>query len=105
MEIFVLAFLVACVCSGVGAYVSAQKERGATEGAVFGFLLGPFGVLIAALLPTPIRRRNTANPYRGGRARSVGTPEYRDNWDAPPPERKPDRTEDEAMRYLTDGER
>jgi hypothetical protein len=35
-----------------GAYVANQKGRSTTEGAVFGFLFGPFGILIVLLLPT-----------------------------------------------------
>jgi hypothetical protein len=34
-----------------GAWVAAQKDRGQGEGFVLGFLFGPLGVLIEALLP------------------------------------------------------
>jgi hypothetical protein len=43
-------------CSLLGGYVSAAKHRPIFEGLLFGFLLGPLGVLIAALLPTAPER-------------------------------------------------
>jgi hypothetical protein len=36
---------------GLGIYVADQKGRQASEGFLFGMLLGPFGVIIVALLP------------------------------------------------------
>jgi hypothetical protein len=45
--------IVACAVSGfLGAYVAHQKGRPLFEGIVFGVLLGPIGLLIAACLPT-----------------------------------------------------
>jgi hypothetical protein len=40
------------LCSCLGVYVASQKGRPLVEGVVFGMLLGPFGVLIIACLPT-----------------------------------------------------
>jgi hypothetical protein len=41
-----------CVIFGwVGSYVARQCGRKAVEGLVFGFALGPLGVIIVALLP------------------------------------------------------
>ena len=39
------------ICGLLGSHVAATKDRPAGEGAVFGSLLGPLGVLIVALLP------------------------------------------------------
>jgi hypothetical protein len=39
------------VFGGFGAWVSSQKGRGQGEGAVLGFLFGPLGILVAALMP------------------------------------------------------
>ena len=39
------------VWGGVGTYVGVQKKRSENEGMWFGFLLGPIGVLIVAMLP------------------------------------------------------
>jgi hypothetical protein len=53
MGLIVLGSLVysfICVC--LAAYVSAGKNRPDWEPYVFGFLLGPIGVLIMAVLPT-----------------------------------------------------
>ena len=38
-------------CALAGAYVSKTKNRHALEGLLFGFFLGPIGLLIAAVLP------------------------------------------------------
>lgn len=43
--------LIAFVFGGFGAWISAQKRRGAAEGLILGLLFGPLGVLVAALLP------------------------------------------------------
>jgi hypothetical protein len=44
------------ICAGLGSYVAVQKGRGGFEGFFFGLLLGPLGVLIAALMPaSPVR--------------------------------------------------
>lgn len=41
-----------CIFGLFGAYVAAQKNRAGMEGLILGFLFGPLGVLIVALLPT-----------------------------------------------------
>jgi hypothetical protein len=38
-------------CAAMGAYVSHAKGRSPIEGVLFGFALGPLGVVVAALLP------------------------------------------------------
>lgn len=51
-------FGVALGCSLVGTYVAEEKHRSPGEGLILGFLLGPIGVLVEAMLPTgapPIR--------------------------------------------------
>lgn len=53
MEVLVFSWLVGGVVFGLaGGYVSGQKRRPYGEGFLFGLLLGPIGLLIAALLPT-----------------------------------------------------
>jgi hypothetical protein len=52
MVAVVLLLGLAC-CAGLGAYVSSVRGRSPAEGAIFGLLLGPFGVIVAALLPAP----------------------------------------------------
>ena len=44
-----------CICGGIGSYVARAKGRLAVEGLLFGFLLGPIGVLIEVLMPTVSR--------------------------------------------------
>jgi len=39
------------ICGGFGAYVANEKGRSGLEGFLFGFLLGPIGVVAAACLP------------------------------------------------------
>jgi hypothetical protein len=51
--VLILGWVVGAVAlAGVGCYVSAQKHRPVGEGALLGLVLGPLGVLLAALLPT-----------------------------------------------------
>jgi len=47
-----VAVVLALLCAGIGSYISYQKGRSEAEGALFGFFLGPLGLLIAAMLPT-----------------------------------------------------
>ncbi len=49
MTWIVIGFIAACAI--LGRYVSTTKHRPEIEGVVFGALLGPIGVLIAAVLP------------------------------------------------------
>jgi hypothetical protein len=44
--------LVAPLFAGLGAYVATMKRRTPSEGIILGLLFGPFGVLVALLLPT-----------------------------------------------------
>ena len=48
--VMVAVVWIACMCLGV--YVAIQKGRSTGEGATLALFFGPFGVLIAALLPT-----------------------------------------------------
>ena len=53
MELLVFMVVVSAIASmALGAWVSIQKNRAPEEGMVLGLLFGPFGVLIAALVPT-----------------------------------------------------
>jgi hypothetical protein len=75
--IYFIAGLVGLACAPVGAYVSHVKGRPAIEGALLGFLLGPLGILVAALLPTIEPRAE-----RGlGRDRVAWIPDDRDDSD------------------------
>lgn len=52
-QIGILAFTAwLAACGGLGAYAARQKWRRPLEGAAFGLLLGPLGVLAVVLLPT-----------------------------------------------------
>jgi hypothetical protein len=48
---WLFAFLLWAMMAGLGAWVATQKERDPAEGAILGFVFGPLGVLIEALLP------------------------------------------------------
>jgi hypothetical protein len=50
--LLLVLFVVWLIMAGFGAYVGGEKGRDPIEGAIFGFLLGPFGLLIVALLPS-----------------------------------------------------
>jgi hypothetical protein len=60
MWVFVVA---ACLLSAwVGGYISSEKGRDTGEGVALGILLGPLGVLVAALLP--VKPQEIARPTR-----------------------------------------
>ncbi len=48
-------------CAGFGAYVADQKGRSRLEGALFGFVLGPFGVVAEGTLPILKRKLPATN--------------------------------------------
>jgi hypothetical protein len=82
-------------CAIIGRYVAEQKGRSGAEGLWLGFLLGPLGVLVAALMPTveaPRPGRRPAPPVR----RAAG------GWQPP---KEDDPAEDEAFGYLSEGRR
>jgi hypothetical protein len=56
--------------------VAGEKGRSELEGYVFGFVLGPIGILIVALLPT-------VPAGSSGSGRGAWTPDDRDDWDGP----------------------
>ncbi len=86
-------FVAALAFAGFGAWIAGEKGRGRTQGVVIGFLFGPLGVLILAMLPN----RPTPTPRPAGATRrSVGT--IRRDVEDPRP-RKEDE-EDLALRYL-----
>jgi hypothetical protein len=47
--------IVVMLTAALGAYASVAKGRPPIEGAIFGFLLGPIGVIVASAMPE-IRR-------------------------------------------------
>lgn len=44
-----MALVIPIICSAVGYLIAKDKDRG-TAGAVWGFLLGPLGIVVAACL-------------------------------------------------------
>lgn len=63
-------------CALLGLFVSGQKQRPPMEGLILGVLFGPFGVLIAALLPTGGGRAAKAKAHSriGAPLKPVGPP-------------------------------
>lgn len=65
-----------------GAFISQAKGRPGFEGVVFGFMLGPIGLLITALMPTiakpgeakPTPVAPTPSPQKTGVRRRIGGP-------------------------------
>ena len=53
----------AAVVGAIGALVARAKNRSEAEGCLLGFLLGPFGMLIEALLPTQPGTQPFVGPY------------------------------------------
>jgi hypothetical protein len=43
------------VCALTGSYISAEKDRGSLEGMLLGGVFGPFGLLLAVLMPAPAK--------------------------------------------------
>lgn len=86
MEVIIVgSLIVAVICAILGRYVSSQKHRSPSEGALLGFALGPLGVIVAALLPT-------VEPPKKKPARRLS----RSGWLAPPDE----SDEDQAARWV-----
>lgn len=52
----------AALFGGAGWYISTAKGRNPVEGAAFGLLLGPIGLIVAAVLPTV----TAAVPHKAG---------------------------------------
>jgi len=51
--LYILYFVGAgVVCGGLSAWIAGEKNRGFGEGLLLGFLFGPLGVLVEALLPS-----------------------------------------------------
>lgn len=48
-----VAFAVCAMCAIWGCYVAGTCNRGLLEGALHGFFLGPFGLILLALYPRP----------------------------------------------------
>lgn len=53
-------------CGAMGAYTARERSRPPWEGACFGALLGPLGILVEALLPPnrPKPSREDGDEYR-----------------------------------------
>ena len=50
--LLVTAGIVYSICAGLGVWIASAKRRSEAEGCLLGCLLGPFGVLLEALMPT-----------------------------------------------------
>ena len=50
--ILLIGLIFIVVWASLGIWIAEQKGRGQGEGLILGALLGPFGVIIEALLPT-----------------------------------------------------
>lgn len=130
-----LAILLAVgvIFGGLGAYIAGQKGRAPAEGAVLGFLFGPLGALIEAILPTldsPAgRSRGTggtgqgtnwagfqkqpspAAPSRPGRpspprqSRAIVMPEFDEHWTPGSTELSEEDLGDDIQRWLKKGGR
>jgi hypothetical protein len=75
-----VCFVALVVSMGLGIYIAQEKGRSAGEGALFGFLLGPLGVLIEACMPTleipPARRGSEERRVPPPRDPDEGAREY-----------------------------
>lgn len=66
MEVFVFYWLgVAAVFGGFGAWIAREKRRGPGEGLILGFLFGPLGVIVEAVLPSGDRYGASRGSGRG----------------------------------------
>lgn len=66
-SVFILFVVILWVIFALfGAYVASQKNRAGMEGLILGFLFGPLGVLIEALLPTLLPREDVRSGYARG---------------------------------------
>jgi hypothetical protein len=101
-----------CACAGLGAWVAGEKRRPAAQGVILGFLFGPIGVLILALLPNGERETPSPRPTVRGRSLDWGMP---DDWSPEAEERRmreerargqaKERDDERALRFLNgDGE-
>lgn len=62
MQVVAIAGVAWVLFGFAGAYIAAAKGRPSAEGAVFGFMLGPIGLLVAVLMPSVVRP--AAEPMR-----------------------------------------
>lgn len=64
MAIVVTGLTVGLICGGFGSWIATQKHRDPGEGMLLGFVFGPIGLLIEAMLPNkpaPDRQSNPAS--------------------------------------------
>lgn len=66
MELLIAWGIGAVIMAIFGAWVAAQKNRGASEGFLLGLIFGPLGVVIEALLPTLSSTAKTASARAPG---------------------------------------
>ena len=66
MEILAVCALGWCALGGFSVWIAAQKGRSLAEGFLVGFLFGPLGVIVEALLPTLDREDSSSerNSYQ-----------------------------------------
>lgn len=66
MELIIFTLVVSITCGGIGWWIASQTGRDTNEGFLLGMLLGPFGLLVALLLPRvpPVGHDEADNPGR-----------------------------------------
>jgi hypothetical protein len=100
MEIVVGLLVLWFLFAILGTWVAGQKNRNGVEGFALGFLFGPLGVLIEALLPTP--EKPDLRPKKPARHSLSITPDLDDELDDEEvlealevePKKQPDTVED-----------
>jgi hypothetical protein len=100
MELLIILLMVWAAFGALGYYIAVQKGRPEAEGLLLGFLFGPLGVLLVALLPSVHSSRGSRS--QRGRDRVAWMPDYREDWDQPPDAPKSDPIEDEVLGFLND---
>ncbi len=97
LVVFIVVLIVWAVFGWFGAYIAEQKGRGSTEGFVLGFLFGPLGCLIEALLPTQHRPLTYRRPIS-----DMGpiVPEMPGDWGKPGAVRPPAPDDGVDMNWL-----
>ncbi len=91
MALLLILFLFALL----GVYVASEKNRAAVEGFALGCLLGPFGVIVEALLPTKTKRD------LAGAMRADADDRIRELNELPLVYDEPQVTDDDVDRFIT----
>ena len=97
MELLIILLIVWAAFGALGYYIATQKGRPQAEGLLLGFLFGPLGVLLVALLPSKSAEQH--GRAVGRRDRVASMPDYRDDCDEPVIP-KSDHIDDQVLGYL-----